>query len=928
MGLFKKGIKNDFEDGHNNNLFTDDDDYIAPIQHRMVTGERKVVAPHAITADELSHGVENIPMHPAEKPTANSVYESMKEHDKGTQNTAIDDDYVPSWVKTSTDGSSLSVFSDRARPEMTEEETKEAAKRAEEILKSTNVRTESTNSVEPQVIEKEEGAVVLEVEPTSDDAQSNPFLERCKKAVLGEAEERTTVTEKVPMFKSEQVTNSAEDSDVKRVDDFEATIRRLKGEEEPETNEVKVEVEVIPEDAPAEIMHTAPITPVSDATCVLPEIPSSDVKVYGKVIGGKVIQQTPDGDVEVAELIKAQKEAEAKRQEELGATRMFDGLDDIISQKADDSFNDSRETFEDEDDQLPDEVPYYETEDSDLLDIDDYHDINDAAGIRTSLQAVLSGQTVRTFVSFVLFAVMLILSLPVMDLMPVIAGGIISMLLLAVSVVVNIDIFAELKNISRYPRFDCAVAVTSVVALVQTGVSAFVYDGAYPFLAAYAAMLLAVNRYMKRAKVKRISVGVEKIATTERKLAFSLCDQNASKVIASGAVEGEVVGIVAKPTVNVTDFIKNSNYKTPFDLKCKWLLLTGVSAALVAGVVAGLIGGFGLGVTFATAMLCCVFPITALFSAEMPLNRIASRLADKGTAMAGFKGAYELNRANIVSINTSDLFPDGTVKLYNMKTLGKNELGPTLLAAAAVAIAADSPLAGIFRDMVGVSSENELPKVNGVQYEDKMGISGWIGPNTVLIGNRNLMQGHNIAVPPSTVDQKILRAGYFPVYIAFKGSPCLLFVVKYEVDEQVRNELAKLCNTGMTVLVNPQDPNATEAMICDYFGIPDDALKVMNHNGRVVYERETRFEETVSAPAVGGKNVTGLFAAITAGIKINSIVSVLTAVYVVAAVLGAVLLIYFGVAGKLSMINSFVLSVFQLVFMLVSVIAMKVKDRQ
>ena len=50
-------------------------------------------------------------------------------------------------------------------------------------------------------------------------------------------------------------------------------------------------------------------------------------------------------------------------------------------------------------------------------------------------------------------------------------------------------------------------------------------------------------------------------------------------------------------------------------------------------------------------------------------------------------------------------------------------------------------------------------KVGGVKYEDKMGLSGWIGDNTILIGNRNLMQGHNIPVPPVTVDQKILRAG-------------------------------------------------------------------------------------------------------------------------------------------------------------------------
>ena len=99
-----------------------------------------------------------------------------------------------------------------------------------------------------------------------------------------------------------------------------------------------------------------------------------------------------------------------------------------------------------------------------------------------------------------------------------------------------------------------------------------------------------------------------------------------------------------------------------------------------------------------------------------------------------------------------------------------------------------------------------------------MGISGWIGERTILIGNRNLMQGHNIPAPSASVDQKILRAGYFPVYIAVDSVPCLLFVVKYDVDPAIAHELRVLCNTGMTVVVDPKDPNTSSAMLCDYFG--------------------------------------------------------------------------------------------------------------
>lgn len=979
MGLFDKNKNKNLEEGHNNNLFSDDDDYITPLQHRMITGERRVAAPHAITADELTGKAESIPMHPSGERTSNSVYESMREHQKPTE-TAVGDDYVPSWAD----------FSEKSRPQMTAEETAEAAKRAEEILKTTNVRTEALSEeekrplfegVEPKTVRKPEvrseptvfiQEPIAAEEPESESAAA--FLARCKMAVMGTESEGDASPETVPMFKSEPEKAKTE---APRDEDFEAFVRRIKNETEqvttagsvqeklPETEakepaeeilepkaektveeaeeptkateetarEVKVEVEVIPENAPTEIMHTAPVPPIAPAVAtttvipVLPTAPQGDVKIYGKVVKGKVIQQTPDGDVEVAEIIKAQKAAEETRIiGELQATRMFDGLDDAIAQKAEDSFVGSRDIYEEEEEE-PTQTSYYEEEDPDLEVIEDYNDLNDAARLRTSMQAEKTAQTVKTAISFGTFVLMLLLSLPVMDLMPVMAGGIISLVLLVVTLAANFDIFVEFKNIGKRFTFDCPVAIAAVVALVQTAVSTFGYDGKYAFLAAYAALLLGVNRYVKLAKHLRISKGLEIIANSEEKTALCLTDETTSKVIASGAVEGEVIGVVAQKAVNIQGFIKNSNYKSPFDLKVRILTLVGVIVAVVTGVCTGVIVDFGAGITMLSAMLCCVFPASAVLSAEMPMNRIASRLAEKGAALAGFKGAYDIDQANTVSVKTADLFPEGTVKLYNMKTLSKNELGQTLTAAAAVAYAAESPLVGIFRDMVGVSSGAELPKVNGVQYEDKMGISGWIGDNTVLIGNRNLMQGHNVAVPPATVDQKILKAGYFPVYIACKGIPCLLFIVKYEVDPTIRAELLKLCNTGMTVLVNPQDPNASDTMICDYFGVPSDALKCMNHNGRVMYERRTKAKESVTAPAVGGKDITGTFAAVTASIKLNTIIAMLTAAYIVAAVLGGILLIYLAVLGKLSLVTSFALTVFQAIFMLISVIAMKVKDR-
>ena len=57
---------------------------------------------------------------------------------------------------------------------------------------------------------------------------------------------------------------------------------------------LNVNVEVIPPDAPEKIMNTTMSTAAKD-----------DVRVYGKIVNGTVIQSTPDGDVSDSKFVKA-----------------------------------------------------------------------------------------------------------------------------------------------------------------------------------------------------------------------------------------------------------------------------------------------------------------------------------------------------------------------------------------------------------------------------------------------------------------------------------------------------------------------------------------------------------------------------------------------------------------------------------------------
>ncbi len=929
MGIFGKKHEKEFKELHNDNLFGDDDDVLLPAYNRNTTsknvGNGNIHAPHAITPDELSGNkrIETIPMKHTE---TGSVYKQMKEREQKTNISAMEDDYTPSWATSSVPPETKSqAESKKIEPTASEPSVKET-------VNTTVSKQPSIDKIKPHP------------------AFSDAFLERCRNAVEKASENDETAarrlnentesvssqnSENAPVKKPGNATRSCDeiirmlrgktDSSVEAVNEASPEVfadssvdAKNNSENMHDITDRKVEVEIIPTDSDSDIMHTASSSNLD-----------SDMRVYGKIVKGTVIQQTPDGDVEGTEFVKPKVTQDTIIADD--KTIMFGNLGDVISKRADDDFTaskfDSQDNRYDDDDDYLDDTPYYETEDPLLADIDDYKTLNDSAELLTKFIAEKSRNKILTVFSFVAVAIMLLLATPFLKMLSASNLGLINFIVLAATLLVNYDIFSDFKKfVSKRLTFDSATALISTVLLIQVAVSTFMFSGKYNGFEIAGVVLIAANRFAHLLKVSRILKGLKIIANSEDKRAIISVDGKNAKIIASGAVQSEAIVLCDRKALNIKNFIKSSNYLSPIDLKVNTLIIISTSISLVALLVVGFLANFGLGLTVASAVLTCMFPATAIFTCELPMYFAAKKADSYGAMLAGYKGAYELNLANLVAVSSSDLFPEGSVSLYNMKTLSENEIGKTLLDAGAVSKAANSPLSSIFESIIGADYKINRPKVNGVQYEDKMGISGWIDERTILIGNRNLMQGHNVSVPPASVDQKILRAGYFPVYIAIDGVPCLLLIVKYDTDPEVTAELQALCNTGMTVVVDPKDPNTSSAMICDYFGLPDDALKVMNHNGRVTYEHTAAYSENCSAPAVFGKNICGFFASVTSSIKLNSTYRILTAIFVIVAILGGVSVITLAVASKLNLINTLTVGVFQLLGAAISAIIAKVRS--
>ena len=59
------------------------------------------------------------------------------------------------------------------------------------------------------------------------------------------------------------------------------------------------------------------------------------------------------------------------------------------------------------------------------------------------------------------------------------------------------------------------------------------------------------------------------------------------------------------------------------------------------------------------------------------------------------------------------------------------------------------------------------------------------------------MIAHGVRVPALEVDKKMLRQGYFPVYVAVNQRACALLTVGYMVDRYVMKKLGRLQDKGL-----------------------------------------------------------------------------------------------------------------------------------
>lgn len=496
-------------------------------------------------------------------------------------------------------------------------------------------------------------------------------------------------------------------------------------------------------------------------------------------------------------------------------------------------------------------------------------------------------------------------------------------ILLFLSVAVNADMFTDVMNLlKKRASHDSVMSLCAVLCLPLCILA--IANGENIFHLILLATLLMFTRSVTTfMETSALLSNLRQISGKSQRYAVSFInDKSTALAMSKDAIEGDVLIAAPRKAEFISDYMKYSSFKKKFSGKITVIFAVTCVLCLLGAIISAFYYKNAFSAFYSAAVTAMIAAAPAIcFVDVLPMFYAAKHLNKTGAMLTGTFGADRIELSNAVVVNSSDIFPKGTITLKNLKVLSDNDIDKTIVNAAALTEAINSPLFPVFSQIANTNASYEKPDSDTIKYEETLGISGWVDDKLLFIGNRSLLEGHGIDVPSIEVDRNILRNGCFPIYVAVGDRACALLVLRYEVRNDVRKVLRKMSKLGVTMLVNNCDPNISESMLCDYFGLYDDSVKVMTNVGTYMCNNATAETSVISAPAGFRGNKLNLLRIVGCASDLRVSNNILSVLYLLSAVLGVWYFAFSSFAQSGTLLSGASILLFELIATLFSFIA-------
>ncbi len=481
---------------------------------------------------------------------------------------------------------------------------------------------------------------------------------------------------------------------------------------------------------------------------------------------------------------------------------------------------------------------------------------------------------------------------------------------------------------------DSALAVAAAAVLVQT-VSALFFtgdlgEGKVHLYAVVLCALLFINAAGKQTMIRRIHSNFRFVASREQKYSVRTYDDynTALKMAKDCVAEKPLIAYQCK-TGFLKRFLELSYNPDPAETASQFLAPFGLIASLVLCIVCLLVTrSVSTALSAFAAAACTCVAAGNMLAVNLPVSRLCKTARRAGAMVAGFEGITELGNVNAVLVDAEELFPLGTVVLNGIKTFG-NRAGAeeAIIASSAMMKEVKGPLAGVFEQVIS-ENEESLPQVESISFEDENGITGRVDGKRIYIGNRGLLVNHRIEPPPREEENQYASGNKQVVYLAVDDRVCAMLILTYTADRRKKNELQRLEDNGISVVVRTTDVNVTRQLISRLFGIDTASVGILDSQlgelSRGLMEEEI---PRADAKVATKGRVESLMSVICACVGELRSAGLIVALQNAAVILGFVLVAFLACFGGMKQLTSFVLFVFELFWLLVILLIPKLRKR-
>ncbi len=579
------------------------------------------------------------------------------------------------------------------------------------------------------------------------------------------------------------------------------------------------------------------------------------------------------------------------------------------------------------------------------VEIDDFENFNDAPSIAHDIAQLKGSLQLRLLVLAICFAASFYIAvandtqaLPIMELLDkrmqtsvyLFVNAILGLLAAFSSYTVISCGLSKLLSFKADCDSLCAVSlVSSIAATMIMYANGNLVRGSFVHIYIPVAIgALLFNTIGKLCIVKRTQRSFRFVSGSSEKYAiFHVEDEETAQSFTRGALNDFPHLASMRKTEFLSEFLKTSYSSDSTDRFCRIFTPAVMAAAVVIGVIAGILGRaehgssavyIGISVFVGVITICMGF--STMLVVNLPMLRASQKNGESQGVILGYDSIEEFADTNSIIIDAEQLFPQGSVKLAAIKVFSDTRIDEAIVEAASLTTQAGSILKNMFYDIIAGKTELLNP-VESYIYEDSMGLCGWINNKRVLLGSRELMINHSIeGMPPISKEKEYTENGRCAVYLSISGELSAMFLVEINPTMEVKQSLHELQKNGIYVMIRSVDSLVSINRLSELFEISPEYLKLLQFRVHEQFAELTAYQMKQKATLACSGRFSALSSLILSCRYMKGTIGIGLAIQAVAMFLGALICLVMVILNSFQEISASMLMMYNFIFTAVLVV--------